>query len=126
MSKRLDSRHDFPEDFEHENGMYMNKCCHCQVTFLGYKRRVSCKVCDTLSKEKISHIEEAVRREMINPFFTEKEQLEIAIGSVTFREKVILNLREQIKNLRSLLHDSEIDDIIIDQHQFKHIRGSDD
>lgn len=62
----------------------------------------------------MDHIEEAVRREMINPFFTEKEQLEIAIGSVTFREKVILNLREQIKNLRSLLHNSGIDDIIID------------
>lgn len=118
--------HDFPEDFEHENGMYMNKCCHCQVTFLGYKRRVSCKVCDTISKEKIAHIEERVRSGIINRFFSVADQLEIAIGSVVFKEKVILNLREQIKNLRELLRYEDFDDIIIDQHQFKHIRNTND
>lgn len=74
----------------------------------------------------MDHIEEAVKREIINPFFKKEAQLEIAIGSLLFREKVIINLREQIKNLRSLLHDSGIDDIIIDQHQFKHIRNTND
>lgn len=68
-------------------------------------------------------IEEHVRRDIVNPFFSEAYQLEIAIGAVVFREKVILNLREQIKNLQSLLKQSGIDDIIIEQHQYKHFTG---
>jgi len=35
----------WPEDFAHENGHYFNTCCHCQRTFMGHKRRVSCKTC---------------------------------------------------------------------------------
>ena len=41
------SERDWPEDFSHENGAYMNRCIHCSQTFTGYKRRVVCKVCDT-------------------------------------------------------------------------------
>jgi len=36
---------DWPEDFPHDNGMYMNGCTTCKETFIGYKRRVTCKVC---------------------------------------------------------------------------------
>jgi len=36
---------DWPEDFAHENGEYMNTCHACGNTFMGYKRRVTCKVC---------------------------------------------------------------------------------
>ncbi len=36
---------DWKEDFEHENGMYQNKCTLCDSVFLGHKRRVVCKVC---------------------------------------------------------------------------------
>lgn len=39
------SERDWPEDFLHENGLYNNWCCGCQKTFLGYKRRVICKLC---------------------------------------------------------------------------------
>lgn len=35
----------WPEDFSHENGNYMHHCVDCGKTFLGYKRRVQCKVC---------------------------------------------------------------------------------
>lgn len=38
---------DWPEDFVHENGEYMNTCHSCGETFIGYKRRVTCKVCAT-------------------------------------------------------------------------------
>jgi hypothetical protein len=34
---------DFPEDFGHENGKYINICCVCHRTFVGHKRRVVCK-----------------------------------------------------------------------------------
>ncbi len=33
------------EDFEHENGKYYCRCCKCEELFIGYKRRVICKIC---------------------------------------------------------------------------------
>lgn len=39
--------HDWPEDFDHENGTYRNNCTSCQTEFMGHKRRVTCKVCAT-------------------------------------------------------------------------------
>lgn len=38
---------DWPEDFAHENGNYMNTCVHCRSLFYGHKRRASCKVCSS-------------------------------------------------------------------------------
>lgn len=38
---------DWPEDFPHENGMYYCRCVHCKDRFIGYKRRVVCRKCDT-------------------------------------------------------------------------------
>lgn len=35
----------FTEDFKHENGEYMNTCVVCKNNFIGYKRRVVCKLC---------------------------------------------------------------------------------
>lgn len=36
---------DWPEDYKLENGRYCNLCLECNETFIGYKRRVVCKVC---------------------------------------------------------------------------------
>ncbi len=47
MKLTPESARDWPEDFEHENGNYMNTCTTCANTFMGYKRRVTCKVCAT-------------------------------------------------------------------------------
>lgn len=41
-----DSDRDWPEDFQGENGCYMNRCCHCEHIFHGHKRRLTCKVCE--------------------------------------------------------------------------------
>lgn len=35
----------WPEDFVYENGNYFNTCCRCDRTFMGHKRRPTCKVC---------------------------------------------------------------------------------
>lgn len=44
---------DWPEDFDHENGMYYCRCIHCKDLFIGYKRRAVCKLCsDTSVVEK--------------------------------------------------------------------------
>lgn len=35
------------EDAAHDNGNYYNTCHHCGRTFVGHKRRVTCRVCAT-------------------------------------------------------------------------------
>ena len=47
----LDNPRNWPEDFEHENGMYYCRCVHCKEQFIGYKRRVVCKECDSKPKK---------------------------------------------------------------------------
>lgn len=42
---------DFPEEFEDENGSYINKCIYCELFFCGYKRRSACKSCEDISNE---------------------------------------------------------------------------
>src|SRR3546814_19465988 len=36
---------DWPEDFPHENGNYICRCCRCEGMFWGHKRRIVCKSC---------------------------------------------------------------------------------
>lgn len=43
--QEADASRDWPEDFPHENGQYMNTCHVCKNTFIGHKHRVVCKVC---------------------------------------------------------------------------------
>ncbi len=45
MNPLIPSPRDWPEDAAHENGNYLCRCCGCHETFIGYKRRVVCKVC---------------------------------------------------------------------------------
>ena len=52
---------DWPEDFAHENGQYVNKCIRCRESFIGHKRRATCKRCDTHGGQ-VSGIEETVAR----------------------------------------------------------------
>ncbi len=42
---------DWTEDFTHENGNYWNVCATCERQFVGHKRRVTCKLCATVSAE---------------------------------------------------------------------------
>lgn len=35
------------EDFDKENGQYLNNCITCKQLFIGYKRRIVCKACFT-------------------------------------------------------------------------------
>lgn len=40
-----DTERDWPEDFAHDNGCYQNRCCRCDQLFMGFKRRITCKLC---------------------------------------------------------------------------------
>lgn len=35
----------WPEDFAHENGQYVNRCIGCLFNFVGHKRRLMCRAC---------------------------------------------------------------------------------
>lgn len=37
----------FKEDYPHENGEYVNICHNCKNQFVGHKRRVTCKMCQS-------------------------------------------------------------------------------
>ncbi len=45
MLQRLNKIKDWKEDFNLENGKYLNKCIKCNTVFLGHKRRWICKEC---------------------------------------------------------------------------------
>jgi hypothetical protein len=42
---------DWPEDAGHENGCYMCTCCACGRSFMGHKRRVTCRLCSAPAAE---------------------------------------------------------------------------
>lgn len=42
----------FPEDYAHENGNYINKCHSCGFYFKGHKRRITCKMCSEFTLEE--------------------------------------------------------------------------
>jgi hypothetical protein len=42
------TKHDWTEDWPHENGMYYCRCHQCDNTFFGYKRRIICKACSSI------------------------------------------------------------------------------
>jgi hypothetical protein len=48
---KTDPERNFPEDYQQENGNYMNKCVYCGNFFMGNKHRNSCKKCDNGSIE---------------------------------------------------------------------------
>lgn len=43
---------DWPEDADHENGNYQNKCLGCGEYFIGHKRRCFCRKCSDASKAR--------------------------------------------------------------------------
>ena len=45
INNRVAGERDWPEDFSHENGNYECRCYSCKNTFVGHKRRVTCRLC---------------------------------------------------------------------------------
>jgi hypothetical protein len=59
----MTTAHDFPEDAVLENGNYQNRCCECGVLFVGYKRRMMCKICHNLVSAGIDAVNAAAQAE---------------------------------------------------------------
>ena len=41
----FDSMKNWGEDYQYENGNYINKCIKCKEYFFGHKRRCICREC---------------------------------------------------------------------------------
>jgi hypothetical protein len=52
---------DWPEDFAHENGCYLNRCCVCSREFRGHKRRATCKACTVTEPIKLPPVPDVIR-----------------------------------------------------------------
>lgn len=63
ISTFYDSPKNWPEDYIHENGNYVNKCCKCNGYFYGHKRRPICKECSgrLIKDKKIADLDLSVR-----------------------------------------------------------------
>lgn len=58
--------------------------------------------------------------EYINTFHSTETNLEIALGTINFKDQTIRNLRYQISALRKLAEDSGMTDKEISEIQFAH------
>ena len=52
MNPFTPSDRDWPEDANDENGNYLCHCLTCDQHFVGYKRRMTCKVCDGIEQAR--------------------------------------------------------------------------
>jgi len=86
----------WPEDAAHENGSYFNTCrTGCGRVFIGHKRRVTCKVCDTERAPDLAAEVERLRASERRAYAA----LDKACGDVT-------DLRRKVEALRSASVDS--------------------
>jgi hypothetical protein len=53
FKEMLASNRNWKDDFDHENGRYVNECMFCHKPFMGYKRRVVCFECNDKTKDEI-------------------------------------------------------------------------
>lgn len=61
------SSRDWPEDFNHENGNYHNRCTSCNEMFIGHKRRMTCKQCARTAASPPAETDEALLAAMEQP-----------------------------------------------------------
>ena len=54
------SERDHKQDFDHENGKYINECCLCENMFYGHKRRVVCALCSESNDIKESNVDRGI------------------------------------------------------------------
>jgi len=52
---KIYTERDYQEEASMENGNYENRCIECGNLFIGYKRRVLCKICQEEIDRKNEH-----------------------------------------------------------------------
>lgn len=54
---QTDTSRNFPEDYDQENGNYINTCKDCNLPFRGNKHRIWCKMCEEPNWDELSKIQ---------------------------------------------------------------------
>lgn len=102
---------DWPEDFEHENGNYMNTCCECRNTFTGHKRRFICKACSTsqggAAVEVVAHL-------VLGGMFHGGSGPEL--GDIDYQIEVGVAERLQLENVKTA-EDVQLELMTVAQHR---------
>lgn len=63
-----ESERSWKEDYDHENGQYVNRCHVCGLYFFGHKRRVTCKSCAMPVSEQPEEHSETVEAPILSNF----------------------------------------------------------
>lgn len=87
---------DFPEDFHHENGCYQNRCIDCKQLFLGYKRRLVCKVCEAANLNTQKVMNDAIDARMDKSLDRLEEIIEKAESKI---EQVMMGEADKLAQL---------------------------
>lgn len=89
----------FPEDYEQENGNYINTCSVCKLPFRGNKHRVWCRMCDEPNWEELSKIQKPeINAPPMARCWLEGEM----VGFARCMVKRVKPLQEEIARLKSV------------------------
>lgn len=81
------SAHDWPEDFDLDNGNYAHSCFKCGIYFRGHKNRWICKECARKEQERFDRLTQEQKDEEFQRF---KEEIHRELSQnteVSHREK---------------------------------------
>ena len=96
------------EDYQHENGKYICHCVKCDEYFFGYKRRVVCKECATLSHPTLPSDEEIQDNAERVPNLNFDEEEGYILGAKWMRSICQAKLAEVEKEIESLKDDIDV------------------
>lgn len=109
LSKNRNNARNWVEDFTHENGNYLLRCHSCAESFLGHKRRFTCKLCHdnppdeaakNIAKEKIkksfTEAFEAMKNSPVLKNMTERELLADCFNPNETDEQYFLRRKKEL------------------------------
>ena len=100
MIPNHNSPKNWTEDYQHENGKYICHCVKCDEYFFGYKRRVVCKECATLSHPTLPSDEEI--RSVRNTFVTPQEKLAFNSG-LNIASALIAEMERELREAKQFI-----------------------
>lgn len=90
----------WPEDYEHENGNYLNVCLTCKLAFRGHKRRVECRMCSDPDWDKLAAIK---RPDDLPGAYSGCWLQGEMVGFSRCMVKVVKPLEEEVKRLKEII-----------------------
>jgi hypothetical protein len=90
----------WPEDYEHENGNYINTCSVCKLAFRGHKRRVWCRMCTAPDWDQLAAIQ---RPDNLPGAYSGCWLQGEMVGFSRCMVKVVKPLEDEVKRLKEII-----------------------